>query len=85
MEHLKAGYAGGLNGNSVPFYDNFYAGGSSSVRGSLPIRLVQKQPTIAVTGLKAATALPAGKLFGCGGRKCHGGCEQRIYYSDAVY
>src|SRR5690606_14582436 len=33
MEHLKAGYAGGLNGNSVPFYDNFYAGGSSSVRG----------------------------------------------------
>ena len=33
MEHLKAGYAGGLNGSSVPFYDNFYAGGSSSVRG----------------------------------------------------
>ncbi len=33
MEHLKAGYAGGLNGNTVPFYDSFYAGGSTSVRG----------------------------------------------------
>ena len=56
MERLRAGYAGGLDGKSVPFYDNFTQAVRRQCADFLLTPLGLKRPITAVTVAKAAIA-----------------------------
>lgn len=56
MEHLKAGYAGGLQGSTVPFTIISTPADRHRCAASPQIPSARRRPTIAVMALKAAIA-----------------------------